>query len=109
MDGSNLEGTYRGRLADFAIKLCLANSPNMNWEVIEPVRGQSIYADFLERQGDGIQHLAFNCNGIEYEERIRQFEDGGYEAYPDRTYLRWHRLSLLFRRRRSAHGGEGGR
>jgi methylmalonyl-CoA/ethylmalonyl-CoA epimerase len=80
VDGSNLRGSYRGQPADFSAKLCLANSQNMNWEVIEPIRGRSIYADFLERHGDGVQHLAFNCNGIDYEERLRQFDERGYKS-----------------------------
>lgn len=80
VDASNLKATYRGRPADFSAKLCLANSQNMNWEIIEPIRGQSIYADFLERHGEGVQHLAFNCNGLDYEERMRQFEERGYQA-----------------------------
>lgn len=67
IDASNVNATYRGRPADFSAKLCLASSQNMNWEVIQPIRGQSIYSDFLERHGDGIQHLAFNCKGLGYE------------------------------------------
>ncbi|TPL96350.1 hypothetical protein FJ960_26610 [Mesorhizobium sp. B2-3-11] len=58
----NIEVIYRDLPADFSVKLCLANSQNMNWEIIEPLRGRSIYADFLERHGDGLQHLAFSCN-----------------------------------------------
>ncbi len=78
IDGSNVSGIYRGRPADFSAKLCLANSQNMNWEVIEPISGRSIYAEFLKRHGEGVQHLAFSCNGIDYEERVRQFEERGY-------------------------------
>ena len=81
VDERNLaHATYRGRPAEFSLKLCLANSPNMNWEVIEPLGGPSIYADFLERHGEGVQHLAFNCNGLEYEERLRRFAERGYEV-----------------------------
>jgi hypothetical protein len=79
-DPSSLRGIHRGMPADFAAKVCLANSPNMNWEIIEPIRGRSIYTEFLERHGDGVQHLAFNCNGADYEERIRKFHERGYET-----------------------------
>ncbi|TPJ75512.1 hypothetical protein FJ434_27380 [Mesorhizobium sp. B2-5-13] len=41
----NIEVIYRDLPADFSVKLCLANSQNMNWEIIEPLRGRSIYAD----------------------------------------------------------------
>jgi methylmalonyl-CoA/ethylmalonyl-CoA epimerase len=80
VDGDNMKATYRGRPANFAVKLCLANSQNMNWEVIEPLRGRSIYADFLEKHGEGVHHLAFNCNGMAYEDRVRALEDRGYTA-----------------------------
>ncbi len=80
VDGSNMCASYRGEPADFAARLCLANSGNMNWEVIEPLRGGSIYADFLERRGEGIQHLAFGGDGMEYAARVREFEARGYRA-----------------------------
>jgi hypothetical protein len=78
-DASNLKAIYRGKPADISVKLCLANSQNMNWEIIQPIQGQSIYTDFLERHGEGVQHLAFSCAGMEYEERLRQFAERGYQ------------------------------
>jgi hypothetical protein len=62
------------------MKVCLANSRNMNWEVIEPVSGPSIYADFLESHGEGVQHLAFNCGGIPYEDRLRILAERGFSV-----------------------------
>ena len=87
-DKSNLsETTYRGAAAEFAMKICLANSRNMNWEVIEPMAGPSIYTDFLYRHGEGVQHLAFNCGDLEYEERLRRFAERGYEAIQTGLYM----------------------
>jgi methylmalonyl-CoA/ethylmalonyl-CoA epimerase len=80
VDGDNVKAIYRGRPADFSVKVCLANSQNMNWEVIEPIRGQSIYADFLEQHGEGVQHLAFSCNGMDYNDRVREFASRGCTA-----------------------------
>jgi hypothetical protein len=80
VDEADMNAVYRGEPANFAVKLCLANSQNMNWEVIEPLRGRSIYADFLDRHGEGVHHLAFNCNGMAYEDRVRALEDRGYAA-----------------------------
>jgi hypothetical protein len=80
VDASSLRATYRCRPADFTARLCLAHGPNMIWEVVEPLLGRSVYADFLERHGEGVQHLAFDCNGIDYDERVRQFEERGYPA-----------------------------
>lgn len=87
-DASNLtETSYRGAPAAFAMKVCLANSRNMNWEVIEPLAGPSIYEDFLSAQGEGIQHLGFNCAGIEYEQRIRELTRRGYEPVQTGVYM----------------------
>jgi methylmalonyl-CoA/ethylmalonyl-CoA epimerase len=97
VDASNLSGTYRGAPADFEAILCLASSQNMNWEVIQPLRGRSIYADFLQRHGEGMQHLAFNCDGIEYAERVRQFEARGYQCVQEGVIfggVRFHYFSI---------------
>jgi glyoxalase/bleomycin resistance protein/dioxygenase superfamily protein len=87
-DSSNLtETTFRGKPTKFSMKVCLANSPNMNWEIIEPIDGPSIYTDFLERHGDGVQHLGFNCNGVACEEKLRHFAGLGYEAVQTGVYM----------------------
>jgi len=87
-DRSNLtHTTYRGRPAQFSMKVCLANSRNMIWEVIEPIEGPSIYTEFLEAHGEGVQHLAFNCNGLAYSERLRYFTDRGYEIIQSGVYM----------------------
>ncbi len=80
VDASNLRGVYRGEPSDFTARICLANGRNMNWEVIEPLGGRSIYADFLEAHGEGVQHLAFRGEGQDYDERVRMLEARGYEA-----------------------------
>ena len=81
LDPSNCtQTTYHGRPAEFTVRVCLANSRNMNWEVVEPVSGPSIYADFLERHGEGVQHLAFNCDGLPYEDQLSAFAERGYEV-----------------------------
>jgi len=87
-DGSNLtDRTYRGKPGEFSMKICLADSRNMNWEVIEPLEGPSIYTEFLERHGEGVQHLAFNCGGMAYAERLRYFADRGYQNIQSGLYM----------------------
>lgn len=81
MDSANMsDTTYRGSPADFTMTIATADLPNMQFEVIEPHSGPSIYADFLERRGEGVQHLAFNCRGLEYDARRQVFLDRGYAA-----------------------------
>ena len=33
----------------------------MMWEIVEPREGPSTYKEFLEEQGEGIQHVAVSC------------------------------------------------
>jgi len=69
--------TYRGQPADYAMKLCLAFTGSMMWEIIQPTKGPSIYTEFLERHGEGIHHTAFHCGQMTWAERCAEFERRG--------------------------------
>ncbi|MFC9997595.1 VOC family protein [Nocardia sp. NPDC127526] len=49
--------TYRGQPADFTAHISLAYQGDTQLELIQPVRGTSIYTEFLERSGPGLHHL----------------------------------------------------
>ncbi|WP_067824160.1 VOC family protein [Nocardia inohanensis] len=49
--------TYRGEPADFTAHISLSYSGDMQLELIQPVRGTSIYSEFLERGGPGLHHV----------------------------------------------------
>ena len=65
--------TYRGRPSAFTLRVCFAQANGLIWELIEPVAGPTIFAEFLERHGEGIHHVAFDCNGLPFEEREAEF------------------------------------
>jgi hypothetical protein len=71
---------YRGRPSNFTMTICHANSRDMNWEIVEPISGPSIYDEFIERHSEGVQHLAFNYGGIDHDERLKHFADRGYAS-----------------------------
>ncbi|MBL1074808.1 VOC family protein [Nocardia sp. 2] len=48
---------YRGEPADFTAHIALAYSGDTQLELIQPVRGTSIYTEFLERGGPGLHHV----------------------------------------------------
>lgn len=73
------ETTFRGKPATYSMKLCLAWTGSMLWEVIQPLEGPSIYTEFLEQHGEGIQHVAVSCGELSMSERIREFEKRGFE------------------------------
>ncbi len=48
----------RGKPAQYSMKIGLANVGNIQWELIQPLTGQNIYREFLDKHGEGIQHIA---------------------------------------------------
>jgi hypothetical protein len=45
---------------------------------MQPVSGQSIMAEFLEVHGEGIHHVAFDCNHVPPAQRRAEFERRGF-------------------------------
>ncbi|QIX26527.1 VOC family protein [Nocardioides sp. JQ2195] len=56
--------TYRGAPADLEIDVSLGYSGTQQVELIQPVRGRSIYTEFLERSGPGVHHLAWAVDNM---------------------------------------------
>ncbi|WP_460717820.1 VOC family protein [Nocardia heshunensis] len=48
---------YRGAAADFTAHISLSYAGDMQLELIQPVAGESIYTEFLERGGAGLHHI----------------------------------------------------
>jgi hypothetical protein len=69
--------TFRGKSARYSMRLALATSGNMMWEVIEPLEGPSIYTEYLERNADGVQHVGQTCQGIPFDDQVKTFESRG--------------------------------
>lgn len=49
--------TRRGRPADYSMRIALSYFGDMRVELIEQKRGDTVYQDFIDRHGYGIQHL----------------------------------------------------
>jgi catechol 2,3-dioxygenase-like lactoylglutathione lyase family enzyme len=54
------ECSYRDRPADYAAHLSIGHLGDTQIELIEPIRGESPYTEFLESRGPGLHHLAFD-------------------------------------------------
>lgn len=73
--GSTLEvpdRTYRGNFEDFCCKSVFYTLPNIEIELIQPLRGKSCWQDFLDERGEGIHHITFeidNISALNYLER----------------------------------------
>lgn len=57
--------TYRGKPAQFSMKLGVATVGPVQLELIEPVLGDSIYSDFLAEYGEGPHHLRFTTDNVD--------------------------------------------
>ncbi len=79
--------TYRGQPSPFTLKVCFASLGNVIWEIMEPVSGPTIFAEFLERHGEGIHHVGYDCNNIPLEERIAEFERRGFQRVQSGSWM----------------------
>lgn len=69
---------YRGEPAEFTIKVCFARCGNVIWELMQPLSGPTIFGEFLQKHGEGVQHIAFDCGDIPLDDRLREFKKRGF-------------------------------
>ena len=56
---------YRGEGTDARAKLAFFDLGQVQLELIEPMGGPSTWREFLERNGQGIHHIAFRIQGMD--------------------------------------------
>ncbi len=57
--------TYRGETAWAREKIALAQVGNVQFELVQPVEGPSIYRDWLDEHGEGLHHLNFLVDDVD--------------------------------------------
>jgi catechol 2,3-dioxygenase-like lactoylglutathione lyase family enzyme len=75
------EMTYRGEPADYAMKIGLSYFGPMRIELIQPLRGDSVYADFIEEHGYGVHHFGLLVDDMP--SALAQAEAAGYTMTMD--------------------------
>jgi methylmalonyl-CoA/ethylmalonyl-CoA epimerase len=65
----------RGQPELFTMKLGIATIGNMQWELIQPLTGNSIYKEFLDQKGEGLHHVA--CDVGDYEQAVALMKKHG--------------------------------
>ena len=72
--------TVRGKPSDYDMDLRLARGDlgGLSIELIQPLEGRSIYTEFLEEKGEGLNHLAFMVDEIDAE--IADMEKRGFKV-----------------------------
>ena len=100
--------SYRGKPTDARAKLAFFDIGSVRLELIEPIGGPSIWQEHLDRNGEGVHHIAFHVDDAE---RARtqlaqrdmpvaqegQFPGGGY-LYIDSAGPLKLLLELLYKR-----------
>ncbi|BBZ69591.1 VOC family protein [Mycobacterium paraseoulense] len=69
--------SYRGKPADFVASISLSYLGDMQLELIQPVRGENIYSDFLRESGPGLHHI---CMETESPEQLEAALAGAVES-----------------------------
>lgn len=79
--------TYRGHPHPFTLKVCFAQQGSLMWELIEPLSGPTIFAEYLECHGEGIHHVAYDCNNIPFDQRIAEFARRGFALVQSGSWM----------------------
>jgi methylmalonyl-CoA epimerase len=84
---------FRGVRSDAKARLAFIEMENLQIELIQPLGGKSIWQEFLDKNGEGIHHIAFmvtNINGVEKQFEVQGMPtvqsggwDGGAYSYID--------------------------
>ncbi|MGM0675546.1 MAG: VOC family protein [Spirochaetota bacterium] len=73
--------TYRGKPADYEARIALSYFGPMRVELIQSIRGPSVYDEFIEKHGYGVQHFGLLVDNME--EALQQAEAAGYPMIMD--------------------------
>ena len=65
----------RGKPVQYSMKLGLAQIGNIQWELIQPLTGESIYKEFLDKKGEGLHHIA--CDVGDYNKAVTALQKHG--------------------------------
>ena len=77
---------YRGNTSDAKAKLAFFTMDNLQIELIQPLGGKSTWQEFLDKNGEGIHHIAFavkNIDGVEKRFKLQgmpTIQNGGWDG-----------------------------
>ena len=62
---TDIEKFYHGEPGDFTARMAFTELGPVELELIQPMEGKSIWADFLHDHGGGIHHIRFNVDEVD--------------------------------------------
>jgi hypothetical protein len=76
LDATDMEWEYRGRPAVSSVKIAMAQSGDVEIELIEWVAGDTPHKEFLDAGHEGLHHLRFIVDNVD--EKTKEAEALGY-------------------------------
>lgn len=70
--------TVRGKKVEYDMDLRLAKLGGMNFEIIQPLKGETVYTEFLNKHGEGLHHLAFEVKDFDAE--VAEMQKRGFKV-----------------------------
>jgi hypothetical protein len=70
--------TFRGRPAVWTMKLGITWLDDLQWEVIQPMDGASLYREHLDARGRGVQHLIMDTGAASFESAVAELAARGH-------------------------------
>ena len=76
------EFTFHGQLViePFEFRLAVAMVGDIQYELVQPVKGPLIYSTFLEEKGEGFHHIKERINDDDMEETIKRYKQKGVDV-----------------------------
>jgi methylmalonyl-CoA/ethylmalonyl-CoA epimerase len=82
------ETKVRGRDVAYSMRLALAWVGKMQWELIEPLEGPSIYKEHLAEHGEGFHHIQLPYDGLTFDAFAHDMELRGLTRLMEGVYGR---------------------
>ena len=93
--GNTVDRTYAGEPEDFSLTVCFATNNDLTFEIMQPLSGRTVMRDFLDRHGEGVHHLAFDCDGAPWDQRLEMFTGRGFAQTQSGRWLDQNSFSFF--------------
>lgn len=70
--------TLRGKVQDYRMRLAFTPGADPQFELVQPLEGDTIYQEFLDQHGEGLQHLGVFAH--DFGDAIKKAEAAGYRV-----------------------------
>jgi methylmalonyl-CoA/ethylmalonyl-CoA epimerase len=78
-NAENVSGMHEGgEPVSHSWRLALAQVGKVQWELVQPIDGDSVYAQFLAKNGPGVHHIGVAVDS--YDETISELSGRGHEV-----------------------------